>query len=150
MTPATCTRCGFTDDYPAKRGDRIKNMRCHACDRKGALARVGSVAAEEVTQAFGIGRRVRFTRDNLSASKLGELHAVVTTKFGRGDEGVVAFRHPNFARLPNWFYVQVVQTAPAPASADWHFNYSRGFHRVLYVGVTESMVETVAAAEQRA
>ena len=76
MTPATCTRCGFTDDYPAKRGDRIKNMRCHACDRKGALARVKRTAEREGWAYATVlsGPSVRVVTDSAGGPPVGLRH----------------------------------------------------------------------------
>jgi hypothetical protein len=81
-----------------------------------------------------IGTRVRFTRDNLGASRRDDLcHIVAAEAFGQGDAGTVAFMHPNQKPSPRgckgWFYVEVEsKTEPGVK---------------LYVGVHPAMVEAV-------
>lgn len=76
------------------------------------------------------GTRVRFTVDGLGASKFNELHHFATGDvYNRGDEGVVAFRHPNKKNCPDWFYVEVPSKEEPGA--------------LRYVGVSAAYVEVV-------
>ena len=75
------------------------------------------------------GTRVRFTCDGLGASRREDLSRVTGEVYGVGDEGIVAFRHPNKARLPEWFYVEV--------------NSKGVTGEKRYVGVTGSMYEII-------
>ena len=76
------------------------------------------------------GQRVRFVADNLGASERDELHRVVADRYGRGDESVVDFKHPNKKACPDWWYVAVDSKSGEP--------------RKLYVGVTARMVEVLS------
>lgn len=90
--------------------------------------RYGSTSAKAFLDAHPLlGKRVRFTMDGLGASKLGELHCCVEKTFGSGDEGEVAFLHPN-PEMRDWFYVQVIEHRPLG-------------NRTLYVGCTLRMCE---------
>lgn len=85
--------------------------------------------------AIPVGTLVRFTADNLGASKIDELSRVTGDRYGVGDSGVVAFAHPNPALAARWFYVQVkAKTPPTPEGDGDEF---------LYVGVTDRMCEAV-------
>jgi hypothetical protein len=81
--------------------------------------------------AIPIGTRVRFTIDQLGASRRDELYVVTGEVYGVGDEGVVAFRHSNTRMCPNWVYVEVASKA-APGEK-------------RYVGVTRHMCEPVGS-----
>jgi hypothetical protein len=74
------------------------------------------------------GTRVRFTIDKLGASRRDELRWVTGESYGVGDEGHVAFPHPNRKRCPEWFYVEV-ESKNTPGEK-------------RYVGVTARMVIT--------
>jgi hypothetical protein len=80
--------------------------------------------------AFKKGERVRFTTEGLGASKADELYCVTGETYGPGDEGTVAFRHPNKKALPDWFYVEVPSKSEPGA--------------MRYVGVAPLHVERVA------
>jgi hypothetical protein len=79
---------------------------------------------------FPVGSRVRFTADKLGASKRDELWCVTGEDYGAGDEGVVAFPHPNKKNLPDWFYVEV-DSKEEPGEK-------------RYIGVSPRMVEAVS------
>jgi hypothetical protein len=75
----------------------------------------------------GIGDKVRFITDQLGASRRDELYQVTSDTYGIGDEGYVAFYHPNQKTCPDWFYVEVdSKTEPGVK---------------LYVGITTRMCE---------
>lgn len=40
-TPAICIVCGDENDYPARRGDRLKDRSCRHCGSQKALQRAG-------------------------------------------------------------------------------------------------------------
>lgn len=79
------------------------------------------------------GTRVRFVKDNLGASRRDDLGHVVEETYGLGDEGRVAFRHPNKKACPDWFYVEV-DSKKVPGEK-------------LYVGVTARMIAPLAYQE---
>ncbi len=77
------------------------------------------------------GTRVRFVKSDLGASERDDLSHVVEEKFGVGDEGVIAFPHPNKTiAVVGWCYVEV-QSKTIPG-------------RLLYVGVRANMIEPIA------
>lgn len=73
-----------------------------------------------------IGKKVRFTIDNLGASLRDALYASTGETYGPDDVGTVAFMHPNTKLCPDWAYVEVDSKA-APGEK-------------RYVGVTQRMV----------
>lgn len=83
------------------------------------------------------GVRVRFTRNNLGASERDDLgHNVAGEDVGVGDQGVIAFPHPNKLLRPprattpgGWWYVEV-ESRTRPGEK-------------LYVGVCLAMIEVV-------
>jgi hypothetical protein len=83
-----------------------------------------------------VGQHVRFKMDNLGASERGALHRTTGDVYGSGDEGIVAFCHPNriLARV-GWVYVEV-----SSKTRPWE---------KLYVGCLPRMFDLVVPTEVR-
>jgi hypothetical protein len=83
------------------------------------------------------GVRVRFAADvhNFAGSERDELHRITADKYGAGEEGVLAFPHPN--QTPDgcagWWYIEVDSKSGEP--------------RKLYVGVWPGGFEIILNKE---
>jgi len=89
-----------------------------------------SARRKQVPIAVSVGTAVRFTVNGLGASERDNLNAVTGDTYGVDEVGTVAFRHPNVAALPHWFYVQVWSKSGKP--------------RDLFVGVDLNMCEVIS------
>jgi hypothetical protein len=81
--------------------------------------------------------RVKFVaiEGELGASEADDLGHVVADTYCAGEEGVLAFEHPNPKACPGWVYVEVVGKSDPT--------------KRFYVGVPSSAIEVISASEPK-
>lgn len=92
---------------------------------------ISPVYADTLANRPTEGPRVRLTRNDLGASNPENLSRLEPDTYGIGDEGVLAFEHPNQDRCCGWVYIEVDSKIGAP--------------RKLYVAVGPRMYEVIMA-----